>query len=100
MGKGKHGVNKPGCLRSKGRIVSASGFATTLVLGAAIKLFNFKKETLFKTRIIFQMILTQARIFTSHISGIFLDFFKQDSKCCEKFAASSIQAKAAWGVSQ
>lgn len=35
---------KPGCLTSKGRTASASGLATTLVLGAAIKLFNFKEE--------------------------------------------------------
>lgn len=98
--KGKHDVYEPGCLTPKGRTVSASGSATALVLGAAIKLFNFKERIVLKTRTALQMMLAQASIFTLHISGISLDFSKQDSECWEKFATSSIQARAAWGVSQ
>lgn len=39
---------KIGYLRSKGSTVSASGFTATVVLGATIKLFNFKKKYFLK----------------------------------------------------
>lgn len=66
--KGKHDVYKPGCLTPKGRTVSASGSATTLVLGAAIKLFNFKERIVLKTRTTLQMML-------AYLLCIFLEYF-------------------------